>query len=274
MRITEFSDSIDLTKPIQEALENVSGELKLEIWNEVILPFADSARDSGYLKNRLFIKTFAFGFNVSADQVKFISHNEFVRKFREVFLKLRGLDFYNLLNYISEIVKDKEYIEVNEEDILFYQITNFILEDKHSPCRFSDNFALTLITDKVELTSLNEAMATPFEKTVNTHIKNAATALFSGKMKDCCDEAYTAIESLAKTKTAETKIDFDRVIDKLEIDGALKAAIKNGWGFVSNTARHGQNENKYIYPTMQEAKFVLIFASAVINLVNALEKEK
>jgi hypothetical protein len=57
----------------------------------------------------------------------------------------------------------------------------------------------------------------------------------------------------------------------LPIDGALKAAIKSGWGFVSGKARHGQNDDSCTYPTLQEAEFILVFTSAVINFFNKRE---
>jgi hypothetical protein len=269
MKLNEFSDRLNITNPFQETLDSVSPGLKLDIWNEVILPFA-APGEAGYLKNQLFIKSFAYGFNISADQVRYRSHNEFVRYFRNLFFELKGIGFYNLINYISQKVKNYEYVKVDDIRCTFSQMVNLFLENHQSPCRFTENFALTIITDKIELESLNAAMNTSFEKVVNTPIEKAAKALYSGNAKDCCDEAYTAIEGLAKTKTGETKNDFSKIIDKLNIDGSLKKSINSGWGFVSNRARHGQNEEHYTHPTLPEAQFILVFASAVINFINML----
>jgi hypothetical protein len=261
MKRSEFSDRIQLTSPFKETLEDVSEELKLSIWNDIILPFA-APSERGHLINKRFIKSFAGFFGFSMELIQFLSHYDYTNKFRSHFFELTGIIFYNLLNYVSQKITHTETIPIGKEWHTFARVSNVILKEQSSPCRFATNFALTLMVDENELKSINDAMTTPYNNTVNIPMKNAAKALFSNNPKDCCSEAYSAIEALAKSKAGKIKNDFKNIINNLNIDPALKESIKAGWGFVSNKGRRGQNEEHCVYPTLQEAKFVLVFSSA------------
>lgn len=244
----------------------------MAVWNEVILPFLEYDRD-GYshpMANNLFIKTFSYFFSVSAEQVRTISYHDFTTRFREKFLFLSGIEFYNLINYVSQKIASHEHIRINHKSKTFANLVNVVFEEKGAPCRFTENNALTLITNPIELASVNEAMTTPYEATVNMHMKKAADALFRRNGKDCCDDAYSAIESLIKSKKGIEKSDFGKLIKNLKLEPALQAFIEKGWGFVSNRARHGQNDDNYIYPTIEEAKLILIISSGVINYLNTI----
>jgi|GEM_PF-2582158 hypothetical protein len=270
MRHSEFSNRLELATPFQESLDQVSNELKLEIWNEVILKFAAYGQ-RGRLINELFIKAFACFFEISLEQVRHLLYLRFTNRFRERFFELKGLRFYDLLNYLSQKTEDKELIKVEQESCTFAKAVNLILESKGAPCRFLDSFALTSIIDEVELESVNDAAQTLYEKTVNLPMKKASNALFAEDAEDCCSNVYKAIEALVKTKVGVIKGDFSNLINKLKLDPALRSSIASSWGFVSSRARHGQPEGNYKPPTLEEAKFILVLGSALINLINTLE---
>lgn len=151
---------------------------------------------------------------------------------------------------------------------------NKALVDEKTSYRIIDKI-VTPISSKIEKDSVQDSIShgSRFE-TVKSHLKQA-TRLLSDRnnpdYRNSMKESISAVESLCKKVTGDSKATLGQAIDALdehiEIDGGMKRAFKAMYGYTSNSdgIRHALKDKTTV--TSSDAKYMLVTCSAFVNWV-------
>lgn len=186
---------------------------------------------------------------------------------RAYFFKTQWFHVYDFI----EFVIDESELAPKDEIVGAF---NFTLERENSAYRIV-NGVITELTSDEEIESIENAITSsaPFYG-VKSHL-NSAVVLYADKQspdyRNSIKESISAVESLVKQVSNESKATLGEVLKKMEKEGrmhtALKQAFSSLYGYTSDAGgiRHALLDEDNL--TKSEAKFMLVCCSAFINYV-------
>ncbi len=156
---------------------------------------------------------------------------------------------------------------------------NEILETENSGYHLTDALEFIKITSEAELKEVEQTQKCSIESVRDRF--NHAVSLFSDREKpeyaNAVKEALSAMEILAQYYTGNPKGTLGKLImdSSIDLPPALKQSISSLYGYASNegNARHGNLETEHEV-TFNEAKFIIVTTSALINYIIALNPKK
>lgn len=175
------------------------------------------------------------------------------------------------LNIKIKDPKDNRYMSPYIQYIDLSSEFNNLFEEEYVGYRFVNNYVVR-ITNNEEIASIVESSSTIHQK-VNEHIDKAISLLSESENKDyknSIKESITAVETLCSIISGDNNGTLGAVINKIakerNVHPCLKDAISKLYGFASDEPgiRHGSNKEGNDI-TFEEAKFVLVTCSAIIN---------
>jgi len=266
-----FSDRIGVTKiPEVLQLEGMSGALRNSLWNHLLGTIFKGRPENYKHVAPSICRNF---FKLPLDALPNMhGHKQWLRQF--FFSKLKWFELYNLLEFIAVNVYLMRSLNPND----FMEGVNRILEEELSGYRFIDG-VLAPISNPEEIASITSMLQTAKEKQLFGAQKHIETALCLIAKKPDPDyrnsikESISAIESVAKKLTGETGGGLDKALSKLDsavhFHGAFKAGLLSLYGYTSDQGgiRHAILEESSV--GFDEAKFMLISCSALVNFIIA-----
>lgn len=180
--------------------------------------------------------------------------------------------WYEVYDFIEFIVRIKTISAFNKE--AFILECNKTLEREISGYRLISD-TICPITDNNEIKGIEDALRDSDKtiyKGVHTHLSTALSMLTDRKSSDyrnSIKESISAVESISKTISGDTKADLTKALklieDKVYIHPALKMGFTKIYGYTSDESgiRHAMFEEKDI--TFADAKYMLVSCSAFIS---------
>ena len=272
-----FSDRIGVTEPSQLLqMSSMSSSLRSRLWN-VLREDALSESDIYHPLNIFryiadkFLKVPLDDVPKQAYQQVSYLHNLFFQEWK----------WYDVYNFVEFVVDNYENVGYRRPGIFdsFVRKVNMILEDELAGYRIIER-TITPLTNKAEVESIQDTFSSVknrFDGT-QTHF-GTALQLFSKRpdpdYRNSIKEAISAVESLVTTIAGEK--DFARALrmlrEKLGLHPAFVGALEKLYGYTSDEdgIRHG------IFDApdagFDEAKFMLVTCSALVNFVIGKAKE-
>lgn len=176
-------------------------------------------------------------------------------------------EYQNRIGYSTDYFSTFDYMnEIFENEFIGYRFINEVLIQ---------------ISNKDEQVSVENASSSSYSK-INEHIIKASALLSETGVKDyknSIKESITGLETLVNLCLEANGETLGKGIEKyfqnVEIHKDLKDSIKSLYKYASDEegVRHGNNkESKNV--NFDEAKFVLVTCSAIINYILGLESQK
>jgi hypothetical protein len=203
---------------------------------------------------------------------------------RAKFFEASWHESYDIIEYLVDRVDhikrplaiDPGYRTYREQKIEFTVEVNHILERELAGYRFV-NSVLAPITDASEVDAIETASLHVRQGSLSgpsTHIRAALTLLgqkptpdYRNSIKESISAVEAAVSLLAGTSAGGVSKAVELLASKIEIHPALRAAIKNLYGFSSDAdgVRHAILEQSSL--GFAEAKFMLVVCSAFVNFL-------
>lgn len=270
-----FSDRIGITKPSQEVIQinGMTGSLRNSLWNYLFKAISHS--DSRHVMAELILSDYFKRPLDVPDLQDFFEEGTF-NNFRATFLdpKLDWYEIYNIIQFIADHINTipKLGLPVSK----FKSDINKILEEEMSGYRFI-GASLTPICDPEENQSINKSLKLSEENKFSGTKQHLDTAisLLSQKpdpdYRNSIKESISAIESLVKQITGEKGGGLEKALRKLDekvhFHGGFREGLLKLYGYTSNKdgIRHAILKEPNI--GFDEAKFMLVMCSALINFI-------
>jgi hypothetical protein len=269
----KFSDRIGVTKPNPIQLESMNLYLKNSIWNLILRTVFSG--DAEYSIGRVrFIAVNFLRFPLDEVPLSFYRAQEYLKSvvYHD---SVEWWYIYNLLEFLQNHAKETLGGYTPEE---FTLEANKIFEEESSGYRFVNGYLIP-ITNTSEISSITNAIEASHAGNLygaEKHL-NAALDLLSKKpspdYRNSIKESISAIESLVKQLTGEESGGLDKALNKLDakvnFHGAFKSGLSSLYGYTSDEdgIRHAILEE--IDLGFDEAKFMLVTCSALVNLIIA-----
>lgn len=269
-----FSDRIGVTKaPDVLQVDGMSAALRNSLWN-YLLKTIFSGDSKYHTKASKIICERHFKLPIDKLPIWDHEHQTWLRNyfFQQSF---QWYQVYNLIEFIAYNCNEMRY-ELNANK--FKSEVNQILEEELAGYRFIGG-TLAPISSPEEISSITSALVAAKEKELYGTQKHIETALALMAKKPAPDyrnsikESISAIESIAKQLTGEAGGGLEKALSKLDsvvhFHGAFKAGLLSLYGYTSdeNGIRHAILEEADI--GFDEAKFMLITCSALVNFIIA-----
>ena len=183
-----------------------------------------------------------------------------------------GCQWYEVYDFIEFIARIK--VEIAFDNKAFIEDCNKVLEKEVSGYRFISD-TICPITDNNEIKGIEDALRDSDKiifKGAHTHLSTALSMLTDRKSPDyrnSIKESISAVESISKIISGDTKADLNKALksieDKVYIHSALKMGFTKIYGYTSDESgiRHAMFEEKDI--TFADAKYMLVSCSAFIS---------
>lgn len=279
MKFSQRIGKTPITKEIQ--LESIDNDLKNGLWdiyqlfiiNRISTEFSNIFRvtPSDIFSKKLWHQYFKEPIDKIPEH--FSDVEEVIRYY---FFNNSWYKVYDLIEVTIRIVED-DCFEIKSEQL--FDNFNKIFEREFAGYRFIEG-TLSPITNQTEIKEIEQAISFTDNftslKGCNFHLKDALSKLSNRQNPDyrnSIKESVSAIESLAKIISNNSKdslgASLDKIKDKIKIHSALEKGFKQIYGYTSDSdgIRHGLMEE----PTcdFEDAKFMLVSCSAFINYLIA-----
>ena len=195
-----------------------------------------------------------------------ISSDKFLDMIQELFNNNPYYDVFTVIEYTSTALDNNEQVAVEVRNLF-----NRVFEKEYIGYRFVGPY-ITKITDKNEISSVDESLNNPY-KPVRVHI-DKGLALLSDRdnpdYENSIKESITAVESICNIITGNDKSTLGDALKTLEkshyIHPAMKAGFSSLYGYTSDASgiRHSGKQNGDP-ATFEDAKYMLVTCSAFIN---------
>lgn len=271
----KFSERVGAREPPKQIqLESMDDALRASLWNEVAAVFEDvSVRAARALARNLF--------KTPADEVP-DSESRAYTWMRNHFFEGAWHQVYDIVEYLGVNVDAICNVPTPYQNFYRDQRTdflnrlNFILERELSGYRFIRG-QLVPISNPAEVDAIEEAAS----NTAAAGLKGAQRHIFAAlgflgqkpepHYRNSVKESISAVESVVNVVTGGKGGGVAEAVEKLasvsEIHGALKAAVKQLYGYTSDSGgiRHAILDQPTV--TFEEAKFMLVVCSAFVNFM-------
>lgn len=199
---------------------------------------------------------------------------DIINDMQKLFLeKLKWYEVYDFIDFFANEYPDED--EQNKETIL--DSINIVLKEEKVPYRIV-NGAVRPLTSEEEIKEIEKALNISDKYApIREHLSKALNLLSDRKEPDYANsikESISSLESLVQI-TLGVKGTLADLLKGLNIHPALKQGFSNLYGWTSDDGgiRHGKT-SETLEPKIEEARYMLITASAFINYVIAKEKDK
>lgn len=266
----KFSQRIDIT-PVETALQTqgMNDALRNSLWNLLdvyiwsrggFLYVQYGSPDIEEFSRGLWFHYFKKPMDSRPDRAR--------RIFEEIREYYFGCAWYQVYDFL-------EYVLLAEKNNRLNSAMNTILERELSGYRFVES-AFIPVTDELEVEAFQKALAEGPFSGVHAHLKAAMQHLARRENPDyrnSIKESISAVESMAREVTGNSKATLGDALAILEKGGHLHPALKKGfsaiYGYTSDEAgiRHAMMEEPNL--TISDAKFFLISCSTFINYLKA-----
>lgn len=273
-----FSQRIGKTqaiKPIQ--IDSIDSDLRNGLWNAIkvfILDNLDKSYNGLFTGNSQF-DTFChiLWHNFYKLPIDTIPHRQAQSEafIRENFFKSEWYEVYDFLEFIVHIKSD--YLNLNF--VAFKSFCNATFERDFAGYRFIDN-KISPITNEYEIKEIAESINNTKKftslKGANIHLTNSLDKISDKKNPDyrnSIKESISAIESVAKIISNNSKDSLsgalDKIKSKMKLHPALERGFKQIYGYTSDSdgIRHALLEEHNC--DFEDAKYMLISCSAFVN---------
>ena len=265
----KFSDRIGITSPPKFLqLEEMTNPLRNSLWNFLLNNFFQFERGlylkSANLIGEKFLK-------IPIDEIPYI-YGKCRDWFKNIFYKMEWYEVYNLIDFLAEYCYDI----CGFNKIKFRLEINQILKEEMSGYQFINDL-LVPITNQEEIESITSCIKKATEHDflgVKQHIETAISLLSQKPNPDyrnSIKESISALESLVKQISGEETGGLEKALSKLDakiqFHGAFKSGLLKLYGYTSN--EDGIRHPILAEPSVgfDEAKFMLIICSAIINFL-------
>lgn len=271
----KFSQRIGITSSIKQLqIESMDDDLKNGLWDGLkmfVLDKLSKFNQYGSSSFDIFCTTMWHNFyKLPIDTIsEYPSNSE--QFIRNSFYKSQWYEVYDLLEFIANI--NSESIPINSQ--IFKKFCNGIFEREFSGYRFIDN-KISPITNENEIEEIENAINQSGHftslKGANIHLKSALEKLSDKKAPDyrnSIKESISAIESVAKAISGNSKDSLaaalDKIKGKIKLHSALEKGFKQLYGYTSDSdgIRHALMEEHTC--DFEDAKYMLVSSSAFIN---------
>jgi len=195
---------------------------------------------------------------------KVLYQQEKLRLIRDKFFKLQ---WYGVYSFIEITVSILRFMSADKK-LEFTQQCNTILENENSAYRFM-NGIVAPVTSNIEIEEIEASLTGETEAA--KHMASAL-AMFGNRSKnqyrECCDEAISAVEAIARKITGEKKSTLGKLCTKLNLHPSYSEALKKIYGYTSDAdgIRHSlTKDSKEIQ--CEDARFLLVMCSAFVNFI-------
>lgn len=273
MRFSQRIGKVSATKQLQ--IESLDDELKNGIWDGMKLFILDKlSHHNGYNSETEFdifcSILWHHHYKLPIDRIP-ESDFQSERFIRDSFYKGQWYEAYDLLEFIANL--DSNSFRLNTQE--FKDFCNGIFEREFSGYRFIDD-KIAPITNENEIEEIENAINQSGHfsslRGANIHLKSALEKLSDKKAPDyrnSIKESISAIESVAKTISENSKDSLgaalDKIKGKIKLHPALERGFKQLYGYTSDGdgIRHALMEDPNC--DFEDAKYMIVSSSAFIN---------
>ncbi|MDD9819545.1 MAG: hypothetical protein OXR07_01540 [Nitrospira sp.] len=199
---------------------------------------------------------------------------------KDIFLKAEWFLVFDLIEFclqelkllrdsLSAVATDRRTLPAPP---LFEYRCNQVLEKENSAYRIIEGL-VTPITSKQEIGAIGTALRVPYGA-AKEHIEKAL-ALGSDRenpdYENSIKESISAVESIAKEVTGESKATLGKLTEMLNLHPAFQDGLNKLYGFTSDVGgiRHGGYPNEDPPLDQATARFMLVLCSAFVNYIIA-----
>ncbi|HNR15545.1 MAG TPA: hypothetical protein PKG90_02640 [Chitinophagaceae bacterium] len=277
-----FSQRIGITsskKAIQ--LDSIDVELRNGLWNIFRHSFLEKigklhGRTEDLYASELYFISFWHNFLKSKIEDIPYHYSDAIKNMRELFYSPLWYRPYDIIDFTYSEIGSKKYEQYAHIDIdNLTSAFNIVLEREFSAYRII-NHRITPISNELEINEITDAINsignfTPLS-VCNEHLTSALEKLSDRNNPDyrnSIKESISAVEAVAKIISGSDKDTLGSAIDKikgkLKIHSSLEKAIKNIYGYTSdsNGIRHALTEENNL--DFEDAKYMLVSCSSFIN---------
>lgn len=260
------SDSMDAA--LRNRLWNV---LTNDIWSRRRFRYGDLDSLEGSASLNRFVRAlWQLHFKVPLDTLGHWWHEGY-QDIRSHFMECPWWAVYDFLDFASA-----HYPGSAEQHQNFLDSCNAAMEAETSAYRFVAGQIAPMIGES-EIDEVDAAASSPVEPVAH-HIATAVTHLADRDTPDyrnSVKESISAVESLCQAIAGDASATLGQALDvvertgKVELHGALKAALKKLYGYTSDAdgIRHALSDAPTL--TFDDAKFMLVACSAFVNYLQA-----
>lgn len=188
--------------------------------------------------------------------------------------KFFNTEWYEVYDFIEFIINR---FDLDKESISSF---NKIFEEEKAPYRIIGDF-ITPLTSKIEIKEIEEVFkASDKYQPARTHIIKALES-FSKRpqsdFKNSIKESIHSVEALAKIVLASPNATLGDLANKLPIHPAFREGLKKMYSWTCNEGgiRHSEKQVSSLSANEEEARFMLVLASAFVNyIISKYEKIK
>lgn len=266
-----FSERFGYKKKILQS-NSINTELRNSLWNihkelfDEICPLRASENQAGSLNALLEFCWTDFFKNSIDDFRKSRYMSDQISDIRKSFYELEWHRVYSFLEFIATGLNgfSEEMLNNYKKDC------NRILERENSAYRFVGNQVVPITSD-IEIQEIETSLDLQDEPA--KHIESALRLLKNKQYRECCHQAISAVEALARKITGEEKNTLGNLCKKLNLHLSFSEGLKKIYGYTSDAdgIRHGvTDKSKEI--KHEDANFMLIMCSAFCNFIRSKNK--
>jgi hypothetical protein len=276
MKFSQRQGITPTSKPIQ--VDSVDDDLRNGLWNGIKTYVIDAQSKSGRYGyadgdtqfDGLCSIVWHHYFKLTIDSIP-DSHYKCESYIKQRFYKGQWFEVYDFLEFLVDIESD--YLNLNHDK--FKEFCNGIFERDFAGYRFIDG-KISPIINEHEIKELEESIGVTQRftslKGANIHLTNALSKISDRKNPDyrnSIKESISAIESVAKIISNNSKDSLggalDKIKGKIKLHAALERGFKQLYGYTSDSdgIRHALTEEPNC--DFEDAKYMLVSCSAFIN---------
>ena len=258
-----FSERHGYSEPRSLQLEDMDDDLRNSLWNVCHQNFPEDIRRR---MHPMYMHIWVNFLKKPADELDTHTFLEGNAPIKQCFLSGFWVRIYDLVEFVvqapTSIINDSQHTDLVAE-------FNMVLEREHAAFRIVDGLVIP-ITSKEEIESIETASNAPFDS-VKKHIHQALVLLSDRENPDyrnSIKESISAVESLAKEITGNSKGTLGQLTSDLNLHPAFSEGLNKLYGFTSNAKgiRHG-GTGQLLEPDQSTARFMLIICSAFVNYI-------
>lgn len=271
-----FSNRVGLTKQKEIQFEQIDNDLKISLWNTYKLFFLDmikSKTDLYLMKDHSFFNIYStkLWMDFYKKEVDLMPPNIFGtdEQIKKEFFQLKWNQIFDFIEFNVNFLSSFGHTTLKDQ---YIPETNRVLEREFSGYRII-NDVVAAITDRNEMKAIEEATNSNKFQTVSIHMKTALEKLsdkINPDYRNSVKESISGVETLCRELTGENTL--GNSLKKFESKGHIfnaqfKEALENLYAYTNNKStgiRHALINQKQT-PTFDEAKFMLVTCSALIN---------
>lgn len=267
MNFSQRIGKVPATKQLQ--IESLDDDLMNGLWNAFKIFFLDKLSKNDIYE--IFVATlWLYHYKLPIDNIPtyYKSSEKFIR---DKFFSCPWYEVYNLLEFSASLDSESLEIDIHE----FKEFCNEILEKEFSGYRFIGD-KISPITNENEISEIEKAINDTGHFSAlggaNIHLKSALEKLSDKNRPDyrnSIKESISAIESVAKSISGNSKDSLGGALDKIKarikLHPSLERGFKQLYGYTSDSdgIRHALMESSNC--DFEDAKYMLVSSSAFIN---------